>query len=71
MTICCVFNDKGRVVECSFILPMTSVAQSLPKERFATLEQKVKQYITTIITDEDTKKLKYVFGATQVSLWKQ
>lgn len=69
ITITYVFNDKGLVLECSFIIPRRPAALALPKERFATLEQKIKQYVTTTITDENTKKLKYVYGATRISLW--
>lgn len=52
--------DTGAVLEVDFINRPTKMMLSLPLSRFATFEKNIKRWVTTHVTDPDTRQLQFV-----------
>ncbi len=52
--------DTGTVLEVDFMNDPTPTLVSLPLSKFATLEKNIKRWVTTHVTDPDTRQLQFV-----------
>ena len=52
--------DTGAVLEVNFMNDPTKTMLSLPLSRFATFEKNIKRWVTTHVTDPDTRQLQFV-----------
>lgn len=52
--------DTGAVLEVDFINRPTPTLVSLPLSKFATFEKNIKRWVTTHVTDPDTRQLQFV-----------
>ena len=52
--------DTGVVLEVNFMNDPTKTMLSLPLSRFATFEKNIKRWVTTHVTDPDTRQLQFV-----------
>ncbi len=52
--------DTGAVLEVDFMNDPTPILVSLPLSKFATLEKNIKRWVTTHVTDPDTRQLQFV-----------
>ncbi len=67
-SVCLVFSsDTGKVLEVSFLTTASNTLQSLPMTLWATLEQKIKDYVYTDLSEaEEAHQLSWLFTAILV-----
>ena len=63
MTLSFVFNNYGAVIEVYFNFNATAPIKSLSVERIAQFEKRLKEEVTTQITDPATQKLQFIDGS--------